>query len=369
VANACQCGKALSIIFSALALLAAEMAGASTLTVTSIADSGQGTLRNALAVAAAGDMIDARRVSGTIPLSSGELFVGKSVVIVGPGPAKLAVDGNGSNRVFHIAPGVVADLTGLTITNGVAPGDTLYPNYLGGGIYNDHAMLTVNDCVVTGNYAGDGGGLANDGNSGSATLEIVNSVVTGNAVVVVDNNGGGIYDSDDRNIVPATGPGNLSLQVLNSTLTDNAAETIYVTSGLSSSTVEIGSTILNAGASGSTIASFSLVSNTITSLGYNLSSDDASGVLTHRTDLLDTDPLLGSLEDNGGPTFTCALLPGSPAIDQGKNFSQACYDQRGPGFVRTCNERSIPNARGGDGTDIGAFEVQAGKREIGNAPR
>ena len=74
------------ILFT-LTLLAAEMVGASTHTVKSIADSGPGTLRDALASASDGDRIDATRVHGTIQLTSGELFVGKSVVIAGPGPA------------------------------------------------------------------------------------------------------------------------------------------------------------------------------------------------------------------------------------------------------------------------------------------
>jgi hypothetical protein len=51
-------------------------------------------------------------------------------------------------------------------------------------------------------------------------------------------------------------------------------------------------------------------------------------------------------------------LPGSPAIDKGKNFTTATPDQRGPGFVRTFDDVSTANATGGDGTDIGAVEVQ-----------
>ena len=66
--------------------------------------------------------------------------------------------------------------------------------------------------------------------------------------------------------------------------------------------------------------------------------------------------MLGPLQDNGGPTFTLALLPGSPAIDKGKNFNGSATDQRG--LPRTMDSPCIANASGGDGTDIGAFEVQ-----------
>jgi len=67
-------------------------------------------------------------------------------------------------------------------------------------------------------------------------------------------------------------------------------------------------------------------------------------------DQINTDPMLGPLQDNGGPTFTQALLPGSPAIDAGDpNFTPPpFYDQRGPRFRRVFNGR----------IDIGSFEKQ-----------
>src|SRR2546427_7473565 len=80
---------------------------AGTITVTSTADSGAGTLREALARAADGDTIDATGVSGTILLTSGELLVSNSVTIVGPSPANLAVDGNAASRVFYIGSNTV----------------------------------------------------------------------------------------------------------------------------------------------------------------------------------------------------------------------------------------------------------------------
>ena len=64
-------------------------------------------------------------------------------------------------------------------------------------------------------------------------------------------------------------------------------------------------------------------------------------------------PMLGPLQNNGGPTLTRALLSGSPAIDKGHSSGLAT-DQRG--FPRTFDQPMIPNATGGDGTDIGAVE-------------
>ena len=103
-------------------LLFAQTTMANTITVTSTADSGAGTLRAALASAADGDTIDASGVTGTILLTSGELLVTNSVTILGPGPANLAVNGNAA-----MTPGQIQQLTitgtyagGLTASIGSA---------------------------------------------------------------------------------------------------------------------------------------------------------------------------------------------------------------------------------------------------------
>ena len=89
-----------------------------------------------------------------------------------------------------------------------------------------------------------------------------------------------------------------------------------------------------------------------------MSSDDGGGVLTASGDQINTDPLFdpNGLQNNGGPTDTIALATGSPAIDKGKDIGGTGRDQRG--FVRPFDLAAIPNATGGDGSDIGAFEVQ-----------
>ena len=86
-------------------------------------------------------------------------------------------------------------------------------------------------------------------------------------------------------------------------------------------------------------------SGTVTDAGHNLSSD-ASCVFTGGGSLNNTDPKLGPLADNGGPTWTMALLPGSPAIDADSAVGAPATDQRG-----------VPRPQG-SGVDIGAFEYQ-----------
>jgi hypothetical protein len=154
----------------------------------------------------------------------------------------------------------------------------------GGGIYNSSATLTITNSTVSGNSATSGGGIVNEGSDfqGGPTLRIVsNSTLSGNSA----DSGGGIYN--------------------------------YYGSLYSSDS------ILNAGASGENIYNYY---GPVTSLGYNLSSDDGGGYLTGPGDQINTDPMLGPLQDNGGPTFTHALLPGSPAIDAGNpNFTPPTF--------------------------------------------
>jgi hypothetical protein len=92
------------------------------------------------------------------------------------------------------------------------------------------------------------------------------------------------------------------------------------------------------------------------SLDYNLIQDPTSGTITGTTthNITGVSPLLGPLQDNGGPTPTMAPLFGSPVIDAGN--AAAGVDQRG--FPRPVDLASIPNAAGGNGSDIGAVEDQ-----------
>jgi uncharacterized repeat protein (TIGR01451 family) len=88
---------------------------------------------------------------------------------------------------------------------------------------------------------------------------------------------------------------------------------------------------------------------TLTSRGHNISSDGSlASSFTQPGDLNNTDPKIGPLADNGGPTFTHALLAGSPALDAADGSGAPATDQRG-----------IARPQGA-GFDIGAFELQVG---------
>src|SRR6478672_4025482 len=186
-----------------LALCSVSMSAyADIITITNTNDSGPGSLRQALAAAIDGDTINFA-VTGTIGLTSGELLVARSITIAGPGAENLAVNGNNQSRVFHIASGQRVTISGLTITNGHASDS-------GGGIYNDHAVLVLNDCTISDNSASGnlGGGIHNDGtNIGRATLQINNSLIA-------NNSGGGIYND-------AIQAGTATLVINYSTLSNN----------------------------------------------------------------------------------------------------------------------------------------------------
>jgi hypothetical protein len=365
--NSNTCRVLFATCLSALCLIALSTQAA-TITVTNTNDSGAGSLRQAIADANDGDTIHFG-ITGTITLTTGELLVDKSVTISGPGTASLTVDGNFAGRVFHVSSGVTAAIAGLTITNGSAQDDA--PSS-GGGIYSDHATLAVDNCTVSGNYAGWGGGGVHNS---SGTLTVTNSTFSGNGAAAPYSvgSGGGIFtEGYDGNatltVTNSTFSGNLAryagggicndgfgsatLTVSNSTFTGNLDD--YGAGAIfNGGSMTIGSTILNAGAWGENLYNGF---GTVISLGYNLSSDNAGGLLTAMGDQINTDPMLGPLQDNGGPTFTHELLSGSPAIDTGNpNFNPnsfnppMVYDQRGTGFNRVVNGR----------IDIGAFEVQS----------
>lgn len=115
------------------------------------------------------------------------------------------------------------------------------------------------------------------------------------------------------------------------------------------------------------------VDGAVTSNGHNLLGNAAEATgFTGTGDQTGANPLLMPLADNGGPTQTMALSPGSPAIDAGVAAGSS-FDQRGR--PRTYDDPGVADAATSDGTDIGAFELQPlcslscpGDIEVSNDP-
>jgi hypothetical protein len=212
----------------------------------------------------------------------------------------------------------------------------------GGGFYNkgvlfiDRSQVTGNSSGSLGSKTGNGGGIYSDTGS---QLTIENSTIAFNQTpAFFSSQGGGIVlNGATASIDHSTIAGNLA-----------SGKSSAVGGGLAilgSATLTLRNSIL----AGNAATSSPDISGVLTSSGYNLVGNTNGGFGFSGTDLLNVDPKLGPLANNGGPTQTMALLPGSPAIDAGDNTDAPQWDQRGPGFPRIVN-----------GTiDIGAFEVQA----------
>jgi hypothetical protein len=123
----------------------------STLTVMNNLDSGPDSLRDTIASAPSGSTINFAKSVHKITLTSGELQIGKSLDIEGPGPNKLKISGNDDSRVFAILSGTVT-IAGLTITHGLADKDSPDVPSLGGGILNS-GDLTLSEVVVSDSLA------------------------------------------------------------------------------------------------------------------------------------------------------------------------------------------------------------------------
>src|SRR5438034_9636980 len=117
--------------------IAAASADENTITVINTNDGGHGSLRQAIADANDGDIINARGVFGSIELSSGELPVNKNLTINGPGADKLSVENTHSSRVLEICSDKMVAMSVLAINSVEAA--------VGGGIYNA-GILKITRC-------------------------------------------------------------------------------------------------------------------------------------------------------------------------------------------------------------------------------
>jgi len=423
------------------AITSTQTAQATVLTVTNIADSGPGSLRDSVLSAGNGDVVqlDPSLNGQTITLTTGGIPINGGVTIEGPGASLLTVrraDEAPSSLIFHTFGSDPIMISGLTIANGVGGGvrvestgsgnltiancrivenagvavscgpgsgpgnrvtidnSTISGNTggYGGGIYVSGAMcigcvlsspciVTVNNSTISGNSAAEGGGIYNVG-----ATTVTNSIISNNTALDQSSGGGGIASGGAMTITNSTISGNSAnhqgggilhfssnvvfftgneLKLTNTTITGNSATEgggIHTLDGIVPVKTRNSIIALN-------LASTPDIEGPVTSEGFNLVGNNSGADISppQESDQIGTaaapiDPLLGPLQDNGGPTFTHQLLLDSPAIDKGHS-SGSTTDQRG--FIRPVDLFKIPNAPGGDGSDIGAFE-SAGNATLAN---
>jgi hypothetical protein len=300
--------------------------------------------------------------AGGIGAGNGTLTIRRSTIknnhaqVSGTGAVNLYANGGGI--VFRSGTLTVEQSTingndaTATVTNPADDGQTLAT---GGGIYMELADVTIDRSTVSGNTASASGstragsdlntakgGGYNEG-SQQQTFVAKGSTFSGN-VVVGDTDqrfGANLAINAFRSLVP---PGSATIEdsiLTNPVGADNCsgADQPYADSG-----------------------------------GFNIEYQSPAppfsfmrcfGSNPQSTDLIGTDPKLDTtgLGSHGGPTQTIALLPRSPAIDKGKNFSappdpNPDTDQRDVGFPRIVDFPSIAAPAGGDNSDIGAFEAR-----------
>jgi filamentous hemagglutinin family protein len=170
-----------------------------TFTVTNNADSGAGSLRQAVSdansSAGADNIAFASGTNGTpIVLTSGELVVSDpdGLTITGNGVSETIIDGNNASRVFNVTKGDIT-FENLTIRNGKTTGN-------GGGILAS-GNVTLNNATVSGNKASINGG----GISANKNVTLTNSTVSGNTAGVA---GGGILAGSTVTLTNSTVSGN-----------------------------------------------------------------------------------------------------------------------------------------------------------------
>lgn len=367
------------VAFAVLAgfALAAPLARAATITVTgtgdTLANNGTCTIREAIINAnnnaatwsdcAAGSGADVINLpAGTITLTipnvpnsfnaeelcaKGDLDITSSLTING-NAAGTTINGGAVDRIFDInpdpddpgtpTPAIVVSINRLTITNG-------RQNDVGAIKVQPNATVTMSECTVSNStsWANDAGGI---GVLSGATLTMTNCTVSGNSALLLD---GGIKSEGNLNLTGCT--------ITNNNAVHNRGHGL----GCNGPGCNVRNTII--AGNGSAVSADT--EGNITSQGYNIIgklTDDLGNLITIVTattgdqfGVTVAQVNLGPLANNGGPTKTHALLAPSIAIDKGHSSSMTT-DQRGD--HRPCDNPAIANAPGGDGADIGAFEVQ-----------
>ena len=248
----------------------------------------------------------------------------------------------------------------LTVTRGNFTGN--YAGVRGGGINDYGGTLTVAQSSFVGNQSdGYGGGIANDagtvtiqtsefiantaksvggGLRSNGTTTVTNSTFSGNHA---DANGGAIENSENSS----------TIVLLNNTLTGNSASlqggNIYIGS-LTSDHVTLKNTLVASGSPNN-------CDHPVLSQGHNLESANSCGLVA-TGDQVNTNPMLGPLQNNGGATRTFALYASSHAVDSGTNSGCPTTDQRGVA-------RPFDGNKDGTATcDIGAYEYNGSSAHV-----
>lgn len=334
--------------------------------VTTTADAGPGSLREALEQAAQDDLIrfDPALAGATITVQS-PLVIDQSIDIMGPVPNGIRVSGGHTTRVFSVEGFVNANISYLTILEGNAHGDDVngdgggiritgeallnlaYSSVVvstaerGGGIFvGKLSHVNINNSTIGGNQAFIGGGIAAEGFGGGGSVRLTNSTVTRNTAH--NSGGGGIWIESFLDLTYSTvafnnaygGAGGIDFA-------DARVQMRY-------------SIVSNNTFSNTTTANCSEFYGIFVEADTNLANDNSCGVFV----TLVTDPMLQTIAANGGPTATHALPYGSPALDVIPADNDWCTTAS-----LITDQRGISRPQHGR-CDIGSFERMPAPGEV-----
>lgn len=280
-------------------------------------------------------------------------------------------------RFFSVGEGAVLVLEEVTLRHGSMQ--------LNGGAIFSLGSLSVIRCTLTANFANASGGAV----CAYGTLSIVDSTISSNSAT---GGGGAVFCNGSASFAGSTFSGNTSSgtggaiwslfeissirnctfsaniaaeggaigsawtigSITNTTIANNIAEEGEGGGIYTDSIGDLVSCIVAANTAGTSpdlkyFGEPGIVSNNLIGDGDGSGLIDGVNANQVGTSASPLDPRLGPLTVNGGPTFTHALLAGSPAIDAGSNPAALANDQRGPGFSRVSGAQA----------DIGAFELQS----------
>ncbi len=311
--------------------------------VTTVADSGPGSLRSAVSNAIPNDFINfAPALTGaTIVLTSGHVLLDRSLTLDASALAGgVTVNGGTNGRIFLINSGASVTLDSLTLTNGKVTGNggaiansgtlalkscTLTRNSAGavGGAIQNGGTLSANNCTFASNTApNNGGAVAND----AGAVSFTNCTFFGNAQTGANQGGGAINHAG----------GAVSMTLVHCTISGNSSSGNQGGGGIRNrgplftlANSIVASNTISAGA-GADVNN----NSTITLLGANVLTaftNASPGTFTGTGSNIIAAPVLAPPANYGGPTLTLPPLPGSPAIDAGGDVIAAALatDQRG----------------------------------------
>lgn len=269
-------------------------------------------------------VIDNTASSGGGVWNSGTMTITRSII------SNNTDNGNSGGAGLGGSPGTVTTLLDSTITEN-------YSGHSGAGIYTFGGTFVLINTTISNNTSNSnsGGGIYI---SGTGQLYLINSTISGNASI--DSNGGGIYLHSQA-----------TAYVYNTTIAGNSAAN---GGGLfNSGTFNLQNTIIADNTATTSGNSPDCTGTALTSNGFNLIGEDLGCLLTGSSTgmIVDMDPVLGPLQNNGGETNTHGLLYDSPARNTGN--PAGCTDQNGS--TLTTDQRGFPRPAG-SACDMGAFE-------------